>query len=311
MKFEVRTDARNQNAQYISFADTKLGTGIIRDFTKYVADAYNYVSSFESPFSNKIMNPARWRNFKYNKKVYLNGSNDFRELIGKYKGQTLFICGNGYSLKDNVDLLKGVDGKVMALNGAIDLLPKVDFFMALEWTSHLKLKQMTYDVPAILAISCNPNIIKKFPNKYFIQDNRHSELENKIREKVPGMFGIDVNLEVGFSALHVAWLLGFTKIVTIGFEHCYSAPEKIHATEDFKDTKEMLKLELDDGTTVFSNGAMMVGAATIKAAFYFLRKQGVRIIECSNGLIDEECEMMPLIEAIGEADLGIKTSQSK
>lgn len=310
MRLEIIKHPNNPSVEYISFEGTQIGRSIVRDFTIDVPDSYEYTTSIETEYTKRVMNPQRMANFKYNLKR-LPKSLELRTLVDRHDGEVLYICGNGYSAKEHAHLLSGVSGKILALNGAIDIVPRADYFMAMEWTANMGLKADHYDVPAILSISANRHIVQRFSEVYYFQDNRHESLEAKIRAKVPFLAGLDTNLEVGFSALHLAWLMGFKTIVTIGMEHCYSDPTKLHATEDFTQAKQSYAVELSDGRRVLSDVHMMLGVQFIKCALFFLRRRGVRVIECSHGLIEEECELMDLADAIADVESGMTTGSGE
>ena len=315
MLLKVHADPNNPDVRHISFADTEAGIGVVRDFTKNLAEPWKYTRANTTEHHKRIMEPARWANFKKNK-TKLDKSTPFLNLVADRIGtvmekRTLIICGNGYSLKEHAHLLKDTKADILALNGAIDVVPRADYFMAIDWTPNLKFASNHYDTKAVLSVTTHPNNVRPFKNRYFVCDNRDSKIDNKIRAVRPDIFGIDVNLEVGFSALHFAWLLQYQTVITIGFEHCYANPQKIHATGDFTDQKKVFVVEMDDGRKVYSNFHLMLGAQTIKGGFYFLRENGVRVIECSDGLIDEQCEQMKLEDALLEADSPLILNEEK
>ncbi len=172
------------------------------------------------------------------KKNYENGGKKFRCA---YKGKTAIIVSAGPSLEINGKELKEVKGKahIISVGRALKYLKEIgikpDFAIITdpkkEVIGQLNLEET--EIPLFFLSTIYPTVEKYKGEKFILFDS-----ENDVVPKEEKQYTVETGGSVATTALSLAYLMGFSKIILIGQDLCYHS-EKTHSGE--KDTFINLK----------------------------------------------------------------------
>ena len=222
---------------------------VVKDWTNNVNDFQPYnMSRLKSKWENSWLS-----NFEENKNVMELETSKMVPYYGKIReGETAYIVGNGPSLRQDIELLKGKKRNVFMTNRADDLIERgldCEFYMTIDAGPKYGERELKWGdlasksgATGIFSIFAEPRIVKKFKNKMFFNvwgrgsklwqgwedyakerwndGHEHTSFEGK-KETFYGCV-LDSGYNVMFSMLHLVYRMGYKKVVLLGQDHAFS-----------------------------------------------------------------------------------------
>lgn len=161
----------------------------------------------------------------YNRFVPLSKEDDFRSLSlleGSHAGETLVLVGAGPSASGIAERLAPYRDrcKVMACNKALQFVPDADYFYVIEalakreWWQGIDAAKTKLICPIHASSELADAWAREDTYYGWIKDVRYLD---EALDRLPLLCG---GCHVGTSALHVAHLLGFSRVLLVGFDFC-------------------------------------------------------------------------------------------
>lgn len=157
---------------------------------------------------------------------------------GPYAGKTCYLAGNGPCLKKNAHLLAG-KAHVIGTNRINALWPAIrpEFYAAIDagaaggadpaWAD-----EIGTHVRGVFSVFCNPKLTARFRRTWWFNVwGRGNDLWDLVDAHMPGIARLDSGYNVCYSALHMAYRLGFSKIVLVGMDHAFSGGYEYFTSE--------------------------------------------------------------------------------
>lgn len=241
---------------------------------------------------------------------------------GPHDGETCYLVANGPGLRNNWQLLRGLDN-IIGTNriGLMDgVVPK--YYMAIdcgvpssganpEWVDSICDKCI-----GVFSVFVRPEMAAKFQRKWWFDAwGQNHELSTKLFKKVKFRVAtMDTAMNVVYTALNFAYNMGYSKIVLVGFDYAFTGGRFYwnDETPDMKfvdDNGVMLSkkaemffhnkwrrflVETDENKTVEKNGPTITSDEFLAAKHcfsticWFLNSAGIEIVNCTeSGLLTE------------------------
>jgi len=293
-------------------------SSIVRDWTQKGAQE-------ETPAWSRLASnfEKEWiQNFKRNQNIM---DKDGAQMVplgrpdhkGIREGETAYILGNGPSIKTNGHLLIGKTRNIFGCNRIGDLWEygiHPEFYCAIDagaaeptiakWGS-----QICDNTIGVFSVFVNPGIAKKWGKSWWFNVwGRGSKLWRLCSRYAwkrwkSNFRALDSGYNVIYSLTHLAYVMGYKRIVFTGCDYAYSGgyeyftdktpkillgkPGEWHFEKDFR--KRRLKhglMQYPDvlGNNTWTTNAMMMTARHLAAACYYLASE-IEIVNCSeNGV---------------------------
>jgi len=282
---------------------TSFGGMVIRDWTH----CQGWAAEDGLRFSRqKSANEHVWnRNLEANL-PYIDKSleNVKPESGGKHEGQTCFLTADGFSLSKNGHHL--IDCPHVIETNRVYPGVQPEYYVSVdcgypfngsnpEWVCDVDKEKTT----GVFSVFVRPEIAKKFSNKlWFDAWGKGRVLSNRLNKEKPFVKSLDTALNVSFTALCLAWRLGFKRIVLAGFDYCYqdgynhfldSAPTILTRGGKLQiETNERELLEKGRNTLLCDNGVFSTkewldAMKYFATQCWFLIESGVEIVNATEG----------------------------
>lgn len=240
------------------------------------------------------------------------------ELIdsGRDTRKVAVLCMTGPSLKLVAEQVNNLDRSkyaVIAMNSAA-LAVKHDYYFALdrrikpEWATASQAQGAT----AVLHPMVPPQTIKTFtsngsPCYIFGHPGRH-HLNETVRacygDNYYGMVELEMGANVGCSALHFAYLMGYKKIIIVGMDVVWDTQNQLHwkagvngLTYDDPDDVKTLRVDMTNGDvlTAKCRTEYLRAYTIVVGSSFWLLQAGVEVLNCTGqGLLWEHPDTMAI-----------------
>ncbi|MFW6002432.1 MAG: glycosyltransferase [archaeon] len=216
----------------------------------------------EEPIKNKKQKKSPPNQMKYTGPDPQLSNEELRKLQtlkNKFKGNRIFIMGNGPSL-NNIDLELLKNDYVFCLNRISLIFEKISWRPSFYTAFDLRVVPDNLDefnelkVPFKFFATKHKGAILEYSNHYWYHDNsRPSDLDDRF-EPLAEITGFGGGGTVTTLAIQLAFYMGFDPIVLIGCDASYQIPDTVEQAgpDKFKDgTKLYLKSSEDDDNNHF------------------------------------------------------------
>ena len=172
------------------------------------------------------------------------------EFDDKHNGQIAVICGSGPSLARDIEAIKGLPRdniKVIAINSAIrPIFDRVDYYFLIDWMAKREWWQGLdlSNMPCVLAMACPPYTVDDMPNRFYFTGSLGASMGIEEDKKYQKFGYLESGFVASYSAMHMAYRMGFKRIVFVGHDSAYT-----NLCYDY---------------TGFKVGMKMIGEATVK-----------------------------------------------
>jgi len=181
----------------------------------------------DSSFFAPTVRELRWRHGRMHDEYAKCG---IKDLYGAHKGQPAVILGCGPSLPKAlpyVQELREKHGHIviasnMALTRGFDAC--ADYYVLLCWLSQpwwWKRSSRRSEIKCVCSFATPPEIIRDFPQRYYYSDTFADVTIDQPGDRMA--FGtLDGGGTVTYSALHLAWKMGCSRIVYAGMDYAWT-----------------------------------------------------------------------------------------
>lgn len=232
------------------------------------------------------------RNSQTHEKVAEHG---VKELFGRHTGEICILAGSGRSLLKDLDTIRGRDRsrvKVIAINHALKPVgpEHVDYYFILDWMSRKEWWKGldARKVPCVTSSSTPPYVIGAFPLRYYFGGMLAAcsdETEDMKQERKWVSFGLlEQGFIASFSAMHLAYKMGFKRIVLSGHDFAYTDMWYHWDEKVTMERAEQLGAYVHQdiyGKMTVSDDKLLRGNHMVNAASILLEESGVECVNAS------------------------------
>jgi len=223
---------------------------------------------------------------------------------GVHKGETCYLTADGPSLKKNGELLVGLDNVIETNRVYPGVQPK--YYVSLDcgypsggadpsWVKDID----TSKTIGVCSVFNRPALAEQFDRVWWFDAwGKGNKISKKLEKRRPFVNSLDTALNVSYTALNLAYNLGYSKIVLVGFDYAFSdgfnhfnddKPLFIWEGDELKMLTEELALleskkdKLMDIDGVLTNSEMRLALVYFATQCWFLYNAGVEIVNCTEG----------------------------
>lgn len=277
-----------------------------------IIDGHEYptvVSDWTNPKAMDV--PLKMMHAGWNKDAMWSANVEFNRPNIKHGIKTLYdtvcdkgviIAGSGPSLQ--TEQLKNIDTKkwdIIACNDAYRLLDgQAKYFFLLEAEANKKWwSKIGSKTTAILCIHSHPEAgTQPWNAKFWFTAQPYKDGVPANAELAPELGALHEQLNCTMSAFHLAYMMGYKKIVFVGCDFAYTGG-KSHVGEQAEYREVIYGNELDvNGGMVLTDKVLSLQARCHEAETYFLERAGVKVINCTEGGIMTGIACKPLAEVL-------------
>ena len=215
------------------------------------------------------------------------------ELFGKHEGKSIIIVANGPSITRYVDVIRELREKhghiVIGVNAAMKygFHNCMDYYMVLCWLTQ-KWWWTGYDtskIPCVTSFGSTVDVIRDFPNRYYYDEAFIDIIAEKPESRKK--YGcLDGGVSVTYSAYHLAYKMGASRIILAGVDCAYTDnmdhPDDPLTWEKAKRRQVYPVCDIN-GKAVLTDKTLMMQHDLMKAQTVFVEEDGIPVINISGG----------------------------